>query len=75
MNRPYARLSDIGLAVASANAEFLVFGCQHPPDSKIQLALIQFLPVCLKYLGLAFGTLIRATRSLTINALREKVAL
>ena len=74
VNSLYAGLSDIGLSVASAKTEFLVFGCHHPPDSKIQVGPDSISATAsLKYLGLAFGTSIRTTRSLTINVLREKL--
>jgi len=60
INSLYAGLSDTGLSVASA--EFLIFVCHYPLDSKIQIGPdLIFASAFLKYLGLAFGSSIRAT--------------
>ena len=69
-------LNRIGLSVATSKTEFLVFslGSQQSPDAAIQVSPIAlFASSSLKYLGLSFGSSIKATRTLIINLLKEKL--
>jgi len=69
-------LNGIGLSVAISKTEFLVFGSgsQQSPNAAIQVSPITvFASSSLKYLGLPFGSSIKATRTLIINSLKEKL--
>ena len=69
-------LNGIALSVATSKTEFLVFGSgsQQSPNAAIQVGPVTvFASSLLKYLGLLFGSSIKATRALIINSLKEKL--
>ena len=71
-----AALNGIGLSVATSKTELLVFGSgsQQSPNAAIQVGpTTVFASSSLKYLGLPFGSSIKATRTLIINSLKEKL--
>ena len=69
-------LNGIGLSVATSKTEFLVFGSgsQQSPNVAIQVGPITvFASSSIKYLCLPFGSSIKATRTLIVNLLKEKL--
>ncbi|XP_065582142.1 uncharacterized protein LOC136041414 [Artemia franciscana] len=71
-----AALNGIGLQVVTSKTEHIVFGSgsQQFPNAAIQVGpTTVFAASSLKYLGLPFGSSIKAIRTLIINSLKEKL--